>query len=108
VARNSARGAAQWDLGVRVSYAIGFGPRSGTGPGGSPTIVTIGGGGMPGGMGGGPMERRFRIEFYASAQNVTNHKNYVGYSGVLTSPFFGLPTNVMNPRKIEVGTRFAF
>ena len=53
-------------------------------------------------------DKRFRIEFYASAQNLTNHDNYIGYSGVLTSPFFGQPTNVLNPRKIELGTRFGF
>ena len=38
----------------------------------------------------------------------TNHNNYVGYSGVITSPFFGQPTNVMNPRKVELGVRFGF
>jgi hypothetical protein len=48
------------------------------------------------------------VEFYASAQNVTNHDNYIGYSGVVTSPFFGQPTNVLNPRKIEIGARFGF
>ena len=61
-----------------------------------------------GGFGGGATDKRFRVEFYASAQNVTNHDNYIGYSGVITSPFFGLPTNVLNPRKIEIGTRFGF
>ncbi len=68
-----------------------------------------GGGGMPGGgFGGGAAEKRYRVEFYASAQNVTNHKNYVGYSGVMTSQFFGQPTGVMNPRKVELGVRFGF
>lgn len=108
--RNSALTDAQWDVGLRLTYAIGFGQRSS--PGGGGTVVMIGGGGsgggMPGGFGGGGGESRFRIEFYASAQNVTNHNNYVGYSGVITSPFFGLPTNVLNPRKIELGMRFGF
>ena len=63
---------------------------------------------MPGGFGGGATDKRFRVEFYMSAQNVTNHQNFVGYSGVITSPFFGVPTNVLNPRKIEIGTRFGF
>ena len=67
-----------------------------------------GGGGMTGGFGGGADTSRYRVEFYASAQNLTNRRNYVGYSGVLTSPFFGQPTNVLNPRKIELGTRFGF
>jgi hypothetical protein len=113
LSRNAARTDSQWDVGLRLSYAIGFGQRpQANGAGGGQTVVMIGGGGgggMPGAIGGGgAADRRFRVEFYASAQNVTNHKNYIGYSGVLTSPFFGLPTNVMNPRKIEIGTRFGF
>ena len=109
VGRNSARTAAQWDLGLRVSYTLGFGQRASSG--GGPTMIMIGGsgGGMPGGgVSGGASDDRFRLEFYAAAQNVTNHNNYIGYSGVLTSPFFGQPTNVMNPRKIELGVRFGF
>ena len=109
--RNSARTTAQWDAGLRLSYAIAFGPRVNTGAGsGGATIIMAGGGGggMPTGIGSGPADRRFRLEFFASAQNVTNHRNYVGYSGVMTSPFFGRPTNVMNPRKIELGMRFGF
>jgi hypothetical protein len=67
------------------------------------------GGGMPGGFGGGgAADKRFRVELYASVQNLTNHHNYIGYSGVQTSPFFARPTNVLNPRKIEIGTRFQF
>ena len=113
-ARNSARTAAQWDIGMRLSYAIGFGQRpQSAGPGGGQTVIMVGpgggGGGMPGGLGaGGATDKRFRVEFYASAQNITNHRNYIGYSGVLTSPFYGLPTNVLNPRKVEIGMRFGF
>jgi hypothetical protein len=110
VGRNSALAAAQWDMGVRLSYAIGFGgPREGGGSGGGGTVVMIGaGGGMPGAGVTGPSNDRYRIEVYASAQNVTNRANYIGYSGVLTSPFFGQPTSVLNPRKVEVGMRFGF
>jgi hypothetical protein len=111
VGRNSVFTATQWDLGLRVAYTIGFGPRAQAGgPAGGPMVVMIGGpgGGMPGAMGGGATDRRFRLELYASAQNVTNHDNYIGYSGVVTSPFYLLPTNVLNPRKIEVGMRFGF
>jgi carboxypeptidase family protein len=112
--RNSARTAAQWDIGLRLSYAIGFGQRpQSAGPGGGQTVIMVGpgggGGGMPGGLGAaGAPDKRFRVEFYASAQNITNHRNYIGYSGVLTSPFYGLPTNVLNPRKVEIGMRFGF
>lgn len=110
VGRNTELTDAQWDLGLRVSYVIGFGERAATGAGGGATVVMIGGsgGGMPGGFGGGAANKRYRIEFYVAAQNVTNHDNYIGYSGVVTSPFFGQPTNVLNPRKIELGARFGF
>ncbi len=107
VGRNSARTAAQWDLGLRVSYAIGFGPPRGS-SGGGQTVVMMGGGGMQSGFAGGAADRRFRVEFYGSAQNLTNRRNYIGYSGVMTSRFFGQPTSVLNPRKIELGVRFGF
>jgi len=109
VGRNTARTAAQWDLGLRLSYTIGFGskpPSSGGGP--QMVMVSMGGGGVQGGFSGGASDKRYRLEFYASGQNMTNHDNLIGYSGVLTSPFFGKPTNVMNPRKIELGVRFGF
>jgi hypothetical protein len=111
--RGSARMASQWDLALRLSYAVGFGRAAQAGPGGPAggqvVIMGGGGGGMPPALGGGGADgARYRVEFYVSAQNLTNHDNYVGYSGVLTSPFFGQPTNVMNPRKIELGARFGF
>lgn len=117
VGRNSAWTPGQWDLGARLSYSIGFGERAAGSAGGGGTQVMVqvagpggGGGGMP--MGGvsvsGADNKRYHVEFYAAAQNVTNRSNYVGYSGVMTSPFFGQATTVLNPRKIEVGMRFGF
>jgi hypothetical protein len=109
VTRNSARTAAQWDLGGRVSYAWGFGTRPQSGGGGvGTTVVMGGGGGMAGGFGGGAANSRFRIEVYLAGQNLLNRANYVGYSGVLTSPLFGQPTSVMNPRRVQAGLRFGF
>ena len=110
VGRNSARTAAQWDLGGRVSYAWGFGTpaQAGGGGGGTQVVMIGGGGGMAPGFGGGASSKRFRIEVYLSGQNLLNRANYVGYSGVVTSPFFGQPTSVMNPRKVQAGVRFGF
>jgi hypothetical protein len=113
VGRNSALMPGQWDLGARVSYGIGFGKRPQNAGGGGGTMVMVqmgGGGGMPsaGITSVGGDNSRYQVSFYASAQNVTNHSNYFGYSGVQTSPFFGLPTTVLNPRKIEFGMRFGF
>jgi len=51
---------------------------------------------------------RFRMGIIVNAQNLTNRANYVGYSGTLTSPFFGQPTAVQGMRKVEVGLNFNF
>jgi hypothetical protein len=110
VGRNSAWTQGQWDLGARVSYAMGFGTRAQAGGagGGQTMVVRMGGGDMAGGFGGGAAGKRYRVECYVAVQNVTNHNNYISVSGVQTSPFFGLPTNVLNPRKAEIGLRFGF
>jgi hypothetical protein len=51
---------------------------------------------------------RYRLTFSVQAQNLTNQANYTGYSGVLTSPFFGQPTAVLNPRRISANVQFSF
>jgi hypothetical protein len=112
VGRNSARGAARWDLGTRLSYTFGFGQRAGAdGPGG-PQMIAIRGAGpaeMPmGGFSGGAEDKRFRVELYLAGTNVLNHTNLLGYSGVMTSPFFGQPTSAGPARKLELGMRFGF
>lgn len=108
-ARNSARGAAQWDIGGRMSYAIGFGtPRqTGGGPGGMRVVMGEGGGLAPG-FGGGAADKRYRVEVYVSGQNLLNRANYTAYSFVMTSPFFGRPIAAAQPRKLQVGIRFGF
>jgi hypothetical protein len=112
VSRNSAWTAGQWDIGGRLTYALGFGTRPQNGAGGGPQSVTIviggGGGGPQGGFGGGAENKRYQLNFYIAGSNLTSHNNYIGYSGVMTSPFFGQPTNVANPRKVEIGMRFGF
>ncbi|MBP6717067.1 MAG: hypothetical protein KA205_09405, partial [Acidobacteria bacterium] len=112
VSRNSAWTDAQWDIGGRLNYTIGFGTRPQAGGQGGPTGVAIviggGGGGPMGGFSGGAEEKRFQLNFYVAGSNLTNHRNYVGYSGVVTSDYYLKPTNVMNPRKLELGVRFGF
>ena len=51
---------------------------------------------------------RYRIQVFVQAQNLTNEKNYLGYSGTLTSPFFERPTAVSGMRKIDVGIGLQF
>lgn len=114
VGRNSAVGRGAWDVAARVSYSFGFGERGATGPGagGGPTIVRIGGGNagdLLGGMtGGGAENRRIRIELFASALNLFNSVALTGYSGVMTSPFFGDATAAMPGRRIDLGVRVGF
>jgi hypothetical protein len=105
VARNTGRGDAQLSLNLFAGYSFTFGPR-----------VTLAGGpmiyGTPAGLGvtsfTPPEQGRYRIGLTVSVQNLTNRANYVGYSGVLTSPFFGKPTGAMNPRRVNVGLQFGF
>jgi hypothetical protein len=51
---------------------------------------------------------RYRLQLYVQGQNLTNQANYLGYSGTLTSPFFGRPTTVSGMRKIDVGISMSF
>ena len=114
--RNSATARGMWDVAARLSYAFGFGERRASGPEGGPMVVVQrigpgagGAGDLLGGlMGGGAENRRIRIEIYFSAQNLVNHVNPTGYSGVMTSPFFGLPTAAMPGRRIDLGMRVGF
>jgi hypothetical protein len=41
-------------------------------------------------------------------QNLLNHTTFNGYSGTMTSDFFGRASNARNPRQIELGLRFNF
>ena len=107
-----------WDVNTRVSYAFGFGqrPPSPGGVAGAPVIVAhrvnVGAGGgasdIAGGFGGGAEDKRIRFEVFASASNLFNAVNKIGYSGVQTSPFFLQPTAAMAGRRVDVGVRVGF
>ena len=117
VSRNSARAKATYDVGGRLSYAIGFGRRAGEGgaPGGGPAQIMVrsggdSGGGMMvmGGRGAGTEDSRYRVELFLSASNLLNRVNPMGFSGVMTSPVFGQPTGAAAARRIDLGARFGF
>ena len=108
--RNSARGAARWEIGSRLSWGIDFGPPQQATAGPQVRMVRIGGGSdgaappsLP-----GMAAKKYRLEFYAQAFNLLNHANLGAFSGVMTSPFFGEATSAQPPRRFEVGTRFNF
>jgi hypothetical protein len=48
------------------------------------------------------------MEFYAQAFNLFNHTNLTNFTGVQTSPFYGLATAALPGRRVEFGTRFNF
>jgi len=106
VGRNSARGSGALFLNANFNYSLSFGTRKIALPpgisisnvGGAMTVTT----GQPSQVG------RYRLGFNVSIFNVTNRKNFVGYSGVMTSPFFGQPTNVSGVRRVDMGVNFSF
>jgi hypothetical protein len=57
------------------------------------------------GPGGNRPVPRVRFEVYAQASNVLNDVNLQGFSGVLTSPFYGRATSASAPRRVMLGFR---
>lgn len=101
LARNSERTSPYWALGVRLSYVVRVGTRAredATGESGTSVSDAAGLTDDP----------QYRVELFASAQNVTNRANYVSVGSVMGSPLFRRPTVAINPRRLEVGVRFGF
>jgi hypothetical protein len=108
--RNSARGAARWEIGSRLSWGKSFGPEAQQTGGPQVRMVRIGGGGdgaappsLP-----GAATKKYRFELYAQASNLLNHSNLGAFSGVQTSPFFAQATSAQSPRRMELGMRLNF
>jgi hypothetical protein len=104
VGRNTERGQQQWSLNMAAAYTILFGRQTTLPPG----IAVVGGGGGLQVQAVNQNGARFRLQFVVQAQNVTNRANYTGYSGVLTSPFYGQPTAVLGTRKVDFGVQLSF
>ncbi len=51
---------------------------------------------------------RYILQLRVNISNLTNERNYQGFSGVATSPFFGQPTSVNGMRKVDVGAILNF
>lgn len=105
IGRNTLRGATQWTVNPAIAYTFLFGRNITSLP---PGIAVIAGGGAPTVQTVDQSGARYRLQFVVQAQNITNQANYAGYSGTLTSPFFGKPTMVTGTRKIDVGLNFSF
>ncbi len=102
VERNSLRGDPTWGLNLNLSRRFAIGATA--------TGAPQGGFGGPGfGRGqGGPGGARYSVELFVQAQNVLNHVTHTGYTGNLSSRFFGTATSVGAPRDVNVGLRFNF
>ncbi len=122
VTRNSARGDWTWTFNLNVSKRVNLGglftpATPGRAQGAGLNFAQQGGGGFGGqgfggpnrgNQGGGNNNQRFTMELFAQISNVLNHVRRTGYTGNLSSPFFGQPTSVGNPREVNVGLRFNF
>ncbi len=106
--RNSARGAASWNVNMRLSWLFGFGKASESARTGSAQITV-----QAGDYGAirdqfGALQKKLRFSFYLQATNLFNHFNATNFVGVMTSPFFGRPTAALPARQIESGVKFSF
>jgi hypothetical protein len=104
VGRNTLRASGQTTINTYVAYQFAFGRTASLPPG----IGVFGGGGAAQVRTFDQGTARYRLQLYVQAQNLTNESNYLGYSGTLTSPFFGKPTSVRGMRKIDVGLNLNF
>lgn len=107
VGRNTARMAAQWYSYGYFTYSIGIGKRKVPLPPGI-TITSSGAGGFTVGTMAMPDQPRYRVILSATVSNLTNHANYIGYSGLMTSPFFMKPTGVDGVRQVNFNVGFSF
>ncbi len=129
VGRNSARGASQWNVNLRLNRSINLGGILGLdgpvmlgGPGGPPppppppSNQQQGPGGGAG-AGGGPNVQmvvmdgsasRYRLDIYVQVFNLTNVANYNAFVGNLLSPYFGQATSAAPPRRVEIGASLSF
>jgi hypothetical protein len=104
IGRNTLRASGQATVNMQVTYQFAFGRTAPLPPG----IGVFGGGGAAQVRTFDQGNARYRLQVFVQAQNLTNEANYLGYSGTLTSPFFGRPTTVRGMRKIDFGINLNF
>jgi hypothetical protein len=105
VGRNSVRASGAWSLNGYFNYSLQFGKSVAQPPG---IGITSGAGGLAVTERAPQAAGRYRVSIFVNAQNLTNRQNLGGYSGVLTSPFFGRATLAQGTRKIDVGMGISF
>jgi hypothetical protein len=106
--RNGARGAAFWNVNMRLSWLFGFGKADDTSRAGSARVVVQSGDYGAIGNQLSALEKKWKFNFYLQVTNLFNHFNPANFVGVMTSPFFGRPTAALPARQTETGIRFSF
>jgi hypothetical protein len=104
IGRNTLRASGLTTVNVMMGYMFAFGHTAALPPG----IGVFGAGAATQVRTIDQGTSRYRLQLFIQAQNLTNEKNYLGYSGILTSPFFGRPTTVSGMRKIDGGINLSF
>lgn len=125
VGRNSARGASQWNVNLRVNRSFNLGGLLGDGPvmiGAPPPPpppqaaaqrAPMGGAGEGG---GGPVQMvmmdgansRYRLDLYVQVFNLFNRTNLNTFVGNQMSSYFGQATSAAPARRIEIGASISF
>ena len=106
VGRNTQWMPGQWTVNGFFNYSIAIGKKTVQNPGGI-TGITMRNGEISV-LTGGAAPPRYRIGISANFINLTNHANFVGYTGTMTSPFFLQPQSVQNMRKVDIALNFSF
>ncbi len=111
ISRNSARGASQYDLSIRVGWSFGFGMSSKNSQSSGPIRLRVSSadsGSTAIASALGDTEKKLRMNFSIQVSNLLNRVNLVNFTGVQTSPYFRMATSALPGRKIECGLRFSF
>ena len=108
----NATGPGAFNVNMSVAKTFSFGERKAPAAAADQQGGPRGGGmrGGPGGgmFGGGNETGRFNVQLSAQITNLLNRVNYGGYSGVLSSPYFGQANSASGARQLEIGLRFSF
>jgi hypothetical protein len=99
VARNTLRYPWNWNVSGNFSYALTCGHVR------APRGVTVS---STGAVTQAESAPRYRLSLNARISNLTNHHNYSGFSGVMTSPFFMKPTSVNDVRRVNFSLGLSF
>lgn len=106
VGRNSARTSGQYSSSASFTYNFNLGSRT-VNSGGGVQISSVNGV-LSASQVAAQSTPRYNLYINANIQNLTNHANYGGYSGVMTSGFFLRPTSAEGVRRIRVSLGMSF